>query len=65
MLPDCIGMKVDEAIQTIKRQMPSAMITIKPTFDPKYKGDIIVSDMIVVRQRANGDEVELIIVSNQ
>lgn len=62
-MPDCIGMNIDEAIDLIRKALPDSRITLRPTFDPKFKADIHLSSMIVVRQKSEGNEIELIIVS--
>lgn len=62
VLPDCIGMNIDEAIVVLRQADREIRIALLPTFDPKFKGEIALSKMIVLRQRENGKDVELVIV---
>lgn len=61
--PDHIGMNIDLALENIRRESPDVIVRITPTFDPKYRQAIRLSEMIVVREKWEKDFVELIVVS--
>lgn len=59
---DCIGLNANEAINRLKAQHPYLKITVHLTLAPRHKGNVNLSEAMVVRQRYDQGVLELAVV---
>lgn len=59
---DCIGLNANEAISRLKAQHPYLKISVHLTLAPRHKGELNLSEAMVVRQRYDQGVLELAVV---